>query len=468
MKQLLTLTVLLLISLSASAQKLRMASIISDNMVLQRNATTKIWGFNPAYSQVKIVASWNLKDTVKVQTNSLGKWCAELKTTDASTGHKIEIFGNGQLQINNVALGEVWLCSGQSNMEWSYNHGNVSRANEEITAATNRNIRMITVPRIGSDYPQDDIAATWEVCSSDVMRRTSAVGYFFAKRLQEELKVPVGIIVSAWGGTAAEVWTPKEELTGDYKYIADTFAQREPNNKTWAASIGTLYNGMIYPIKNYTIAGAIWYQGESNTEAADTYEVLQSKMIKAWRREFANDFPFYMVQIAPFNYTDKRNAPIVREAQHNVAKNVARTEMVVIYDIIDGITNNIHPANKYDVGYRLANCALGENYKVPGVVYRSPSFKEMSVKDGKIYVSFNELDGTLKIDGTKLNDIFIAGEDNKLVAADAKIEGDRLVVWNKSVKNPTIVRYAFTRSGVGNLMSSNGLPIAPFRSDDIE
>ncbi|MEG1934890.1 MAG: sialate O-acetylesterase, partial [Rikenellaceae bacterium] len=161
MKKILTLALLLSISLSASAQKLRVASIISDNMVLQRNSTVNVWGYNNAYSNVSIVGSWNLKDTVTVRTNSLGKWCAQLKTTDAGTGYKIEIFGNGQIQINNVALGEVWLCSGQSNMEWSYNHGGLARQNEEISSATNRNIRIITVPKTGSITPQDDIAATW-------------------------------------------------------------------------------------------------------------------------------------------------------------------------------------------------------------------------------------------------------------------------------------------------------------------
>lgn len=464
MKTLLTLTLLLSISLGVSAQDLRVASIISDNMVLQRNATAKIWGFNTALSQVRIVASWNRGDTVKVKANSLGKWCAELKTADAGVGHKIEIFGNGQVQINNVALGEVWLCSGQSNMEWSYNHGGLARAEEEITAATNKNIRMITVPKIGSEYPQDDIAAKWELCSSDVMRRTSAVGYFFAKKLQAELKVPVGIIVSAWGGTAAEVWTPRDDLTGENKYIADEFAKRKPHDFPWPESIGTLYNGMIYPIKNYTISGAIWYQGESNTQTPSTYEPLQEIMIKAWRREFANEFPFYLVQIAPYNYEADRNAAFVREAQHNVAKRLPRTEMVVINDIIDGVTNNIHPANKYDVGYRLANCALGENYKIEGTIYKSPSYKEMKIKNGKIYISFNDLNGTLKIDGDKLTEIFIAGADNKLVSADAKIEGNELVVWSKSIKDPTTVHYAFNSNGIGNLMSSSGLPVAPFRN----
>ncbi|MEG1634449.1 MAG: sialate O-acetylesterase [Rikenellaceae bacterium] len=465
MKKILTLALLLSISLSASAQKLRVASIISDNMVLQRNSTVNVWGYNNAYSNVSIVGSWNLKDTVTVRTNSLGKWCAQLKTTDAGTGYKIEIFGNGQIQINNVALGEVWLCSGQSNMEWSYNHGGLARQNEEISSATNRNIRIITVPKTGSITPQDDIAATWEVCSSDVMRRTSAISYFFAKKLQEELKVPIGIIVSAWGGTTAEVWTPKDELTGEFQYIADAFTKRNAEAKWWPESIGTLYNAMIYPIKNYTIEGVIWYQGESNVDTFQTYTALQEKMINVWRREFVNDFPFYFVQIAPFNYGPKQNAAGLREAQQEVTKRVKRTEMVLSHDLLKGVTSNIHPANKYDVGYRLANCALGENYKVPNIIYRSPSFKSMTVKDGKAYISFNDINGELKIDGTKLNEIFIASSDNNFISAQAKIEGDQLVVWDKSIKYPSAVRFAYSNSGIGNLMSSNGLPVAPFRTD---
>ena len=293
------------------------------------------------------------------------------------------------------------------------------------------------------------------------MRRRSAVAYFFGKRLKEELKVPVGLIVSAWGGTPAEVWAPREVVMGTPE-IAN--AMLDKTYPWWPVAPGVLYNSMIFPLMPYEIAGAIWYQGESNRENPSSYYVLMQKMIESWRKGFGKEFPFYLVQIAPFKYGATDNGPaLIREAQDRVAREVPNTGMVVTVDV--GDPGNIHPAKKVEVGTRLANLALGRHYKVLEKGYESPLFERMEIEKGKAIVTFTQTESGLVCPDKTINGVQIAGEDGAFVPAKAEIRENRLVVSSPEVKSPVAVRYCFDDATIGNLFNGDGMPVAPFRTD---
>ena len=443
---------------------LHLPAIFSDGMVLQQQSSVPVWGWGEASTTVKIVGSWMPEDTVTAQVDDCGRWKTEISTTRYGGPYTLHIFSDNmpgnRIELKDVLLGEVWLCSGQSNMEWSPKNG-IQNQNNEIASADHPTIRYFSLNKRGSDYLQEDCIAQWETCSPDVMRRRSAVAYFFGKRLKEELKVPVGLIVSAWGGTPAEVWAPREVVMGTPE-IAN--AMLDKTYPWWPVAPGVLYNSMIFPLMPYEIAGAIWYQGESNRENPSSYYVLMQKMIESWRKGFGKEFPFYLVQIAPFKYGATDNGPaLIREAQDRVAREVPNTGMVVTVDV--GDPGNIHPAKKVEVGTRLANLALGRHYKVLEKGYESPLFERMEIEKGKAIVTFTQTESGLVCPDKTINGVQIAGEDGAFVPAKAEIRENRLVVSSPEVKSPVAVRYCFDDATIGNLFNGDGMPVAPFRTD---
>ncbi len=440
--------------------KIILPSVFADNMVLQQNSEVAIWGWSDPGETVKIVTSWNINDTIKAKADNSSEWKTNIQTIGAGGPYSIQILGNGKFELKNVMLGEVWICSGQSNMEWSVNH-KINNGEEEAAKASNPNIRIFQVQKIGAEYPQQTCNATWTVSSPETMRSTSSIGYFFAREIQQKLNVPVGIIVSAWGGTPAEVWIEKSRIENNPELNKAKYAEQFD---WWPGTPGTLYNSMIYPVVPYGIAGAIWYQGESNCENYPIYSQLMKTLIENWRADFKRDFPFYFVQIAPFNYGDKGTSEYLREQQELAAKTVPNTGMVVISDLVDNI-KDIHPKDKLNVGKRLANYALAETYKQNMGAYKSPSYQSMQVEKGKVHLMFNDVLTGLKSTGKTPERFLIAGEDKNFVPATAKIEGSTIVLSSKLVKTPVAIRFCFDDTTMPDVFSSEGLPLAPFRTD---
>lgn len=454
-----TLLILSIFSISTFA-KIILPSVFSDNMVLQQNSEVAIWGWADAAETVKIVTSWNSKDTVKVKADNSAAWKTTIKTIGAGGPYSIQILGSSKLELKNVMLGEVWICSGQSNMEWSVNH-KIINGEEEAAKAANPNIRIFHVRKIGARYPQQTCNASWTVCSPETMRATSSVGYFFARELQQKLNVPVGIIVSAWGGTPAEVWIEKGRIETNPELNK---AKNNEKYDWWPNDPGVLYNSMIAPVVPYGIAGAIWYQGESNRGNHPVYSLLMKTLIENWRSDFKKDFPFYQVQIAPFDYGANGKSERIREQQELVTKTVPNTGMIVVSDLVDNI-KDIHPRNKLDVGKRLANYALAETYQQNIGAYKSPAYESVKVEKGKLRVTFSNVLTGLKSTGKTPAKFMIAGEDQNFVPAVAKIEGATVVLSSKQVKTPVAARFCFDDTSMPDVFSTEGLPLAPFRTD---
>jgi sialate O-acetylesterase len=268
-------------------------SVFSDNMVLQQNSEVAFWGWGNAGEQIKIVAGWNTSDTLQVKADNKAKWTATLKTIKAGGPYSIIIMGSSYVELKDVMLGEVWICSGQSNMEWSVDMG-IQNGEEEAANANHPNIRIFQIPKTGADFPQQNCDAAWAVCSPETMRLTSAVGYFFARELHQKLNVPVGIIVSAWGGTPAEVWIEKSRIENKPELNKNKYAL---NYDWWPGEPGVCYNSMIAPVIPIGIAGAIWYQGESNVSNHQIYAELMKTLIENWRADFENEFPFILYRL---------------------------------------------------------------------------------------------------------------------------------------------------------------------------
>lgn len=458
-KLFLTLTILFTFTATMFA-KTTLPSVFADNMVLQQNSDVAIWGWSDAGETIKIVTGWNTKDTIKVKADNTAAWKTTIRTIGAGGPYTIQILGKDKVQLNNVMLGEVWICSGQSNMEMSVNWKLIN-GEEEAAKANNPNIRIFHVQKVGAEYPQQTCNATWTLCTPETMRATSAVGYFFARELQQKLNVPVGIIVSAWGGTPAEVWIEKSRIENNPELNKAKYAE---HFDWWPGTPGTLYNSMIAPFVPYGIAGAIWYQGESNCGNHQIYSQLMKTLIENWRADFKKDFPFYLVQIAPYNYGDKGTSEYIREQEEIVTKTVPNTGMVVITDLVDNI-KDIHPKDKLNVGKRLANYALAETYKQNVGAYKSPAYQSMQLEKDKVRLTFSNILTGLKCTGKTPAQFLIAGEDKNFVAATAKMDGNTIVLSSKLVKTPVAVRFCFDDTSIPDVFSAEGLPLAPFRTD---
>jgi sialate O-acetylesterase len=439
--------------------QLRMPAVFGNHMVLQRRAEAPIWGWTYPGAEVVVKASWN-DESVTAKALNTGAWKATLQTPDAGGPYSITITSGGVLILEDVMIGEVWICSGQSNMELSMNSSLDGK--EEISKATFPNIRLFNPRKVAADYQQIMGEGQWELTSPESVRGFSAVGYYFGKRLHQELNVPIGLINVSWGGTPADVWIPDSLVRGDAELAAAN--QKLHADSRWPMQPGVVFNAMIYPLIPFTIAGAIWYQGEGNTAAPLTYKRMMGKLIYSWRRGFQKDFPFYYVQIAPFSgYGELETGTLIREQQVKMLS-IPKTGMVVISDHVENV-NDIHPKYKGPVGERLANLALSETYGKSGIPWKSPLYKGMIIEKKKIRIEFENAQNGLMSKGKEVTEFLIAGEDRVFVPARAKIEGSTVVVYAKEVEKPVAVRFGWANGSIPNLYNEEGLPASCFRTD---
>lgn len=427
--------------------------LFTDNAVLQQKAKVPVWGTSDKPDKVTVsVAGQKVEATPKD-----GKWKVELAPMTAGGPHVMAIAqGGDKIELKNILVGEIWLCGGQSNMAWTVTQ--TDGGSEAITASANDKLRLVTVPHRRSPQPESTVDVHWVEAGPQTTGNFSAVGYFFGRDLQKHLGVPVGLISSNVGGTAAEEWTTANTLATNPD-LQGTFTP--PNGG------GQLYNGMIAPLAPYAIQGAIWYQGESNAGRAFHYRKLLPAMIQDWRTAFEkSDFPFLIVQIAPYDkersYAPDSPFAEIRDAQLHVSQNVPNSALVVTIDV--GNEQDIHPRKKEPVGARLAIAARGVAYGEK-IEHSGPMYDSMSAADGKVRLKFKHAGaGLLAKDGPLLG-FTIAAEDKQFHAAKAEIEGDAVVVHSDEVSKPVAVRYAWLANPQGNLWNRDGLPASPFRTD---
>lgn len=463
------LLVVLLVAPAARAD-VKLPALFSDNAVLQVGQELPFWGNAEPGEKVTVTVG---DQTGNATADKDGKWSLRIKAISTPGPVEVKIEGKNTITLKNVLIGEVWVASGQSNMEWEVRRSN--NAEEEIASAKHPKIRLFHVPRKIATEPQTDVDAQWVECSPEAIPNFSAVAYFFGRDLHKTLDRPVGLIESAWGGTVAEAWTSPEGLQGepDYQPIleraeaAAKAAATDPKQANNPNRASVLYNGMLAPLIPYAIKGAIWYQGESNAGRAYQYRKLFPAMIRDWRKHWGEgDFPFLFVQLA--NFMDRVDEPResawaeLREAQSMTLK-LPKTGQAVIIDI--GEAKNIHPKNKQDVGRRLALAAYRIAYD-RDVEYSGPTFRSMDIQGNKITLHFDHADGGLVAKGGELKGFAISGEEKKFHWADAKIDGDTIVVSSKEVEKPLAVRYAWADNPEANLYNKEGLPASPFRTDD--
>lgn len=457
----LLLSVMLSIPLDWLNADVRLPSVIGSHMVLQQKSNVQLWGWCSPGEKITVTASWDTTHYTAMGTRG-ADWMLTMATPTAGGPYTITIKGQNTIVLEDVMVGEVWVCSGQSNMEMSAGWGLKPPFNE-VPDESNRNIRLFYVSKATSGYPQDNCDGQWTTCTMDDMRRFSAIGYYFAKRLSKELNVPVGVINSNWGGTPAEVWTPRDQVVNNP--VLNATAGKYDLTNWWPVDPGVAYNAMIYPITRFAIAGVLWYQGESNVGTYSSYQALLTTMIGSWRSAWHKDFPFYYVQIAPYaGYGQENVCALQREVQTRLMA-VPHTGMVVISDLVDNV-NDIHPKDKFDVANRLANWALAETYGMKGLAYKYPQFRRMNIDMGKIRLSFDNAQTGLMSKGGDPREFQIAGEDKVFVPAQARIEGNTILVWSKQVKNPVAVRFGFSNASIPNVFNMEGLPVNLFRTDN--
>ena len=443
-----------------SKANIRLPHVLSSNMVLQQQSTVKIWGWADPAEKVYVTTSWN-NTTDSVLSSRDAQWMLHVQTPAAGGPYTITIQGHNTITLTNILIGEVWVCSGQSNMEMNYGWG-LPDVKAELPNCKNNNIRFFYIPKTTSATAQDNCEGEWVSCDSNTLKTFSAVGYFFGKKLNKDLNVPIGLINTNWGGTPAEVWTEPSAVLNDADLKASS--EKQQPYAWWPYTPGATYNGMIAPITNFSIAGAIWYQGEGNTIAPNTYGKLLTTMIGTWRKAWQKDFPFYYVQIAPYTYGNKYISSIIRE-QQTKAMNFPNVGMAVITDLVDNI-KDIHPKDKHDVGYRLANWALAETYHKNVGIYKSPMYSGMQVQGDKATINFDNAPNGLMAKGGTITEIYIAGADKMFYPADAVIKNNTIIVSSSKVQQPVAVRFAFSNTAMSNLFSAEGLPVNPFRTDD--
>ncbi len=471
----------------------KVPAIFGSHMVLQRDQKDRVWGWADPGEKVTV----KIADQSHTATPGAdGAWEVALSPMPAGGPHTLSISGKNTLTFDDVLFGEVWICSGQSNMQWP-----VAAANDadlEIATAKYPMIRFIGVPNRGTQEPQKTFGGHWQAVRPESVGGLTAVGYFFGRRLFHVLDVPIGLINDAWGGSACEAWVRRDILAADPKYapmlkrwekLEKSFdewkaaadkatadgqaAPKAPNNLPALMSgnsrPGNIYNGVLKPTIGYGIRGVIWYQGESNAGRAYQYRDLFPLMIKSWRDEWGQgDFSFYWVQLADFlaespNPKDSSWAEL-REAQTMTLK-LPKTGEAVIIDLGEG--KDIHPRNKQDVANRLARWALAQDYGIK-IPYHSPTYKSMEKSGNKIVLTFDHVGrGFRPFDVNEPRGFSIAGKDRKFVNAQAKIAGTNTVeVWSDAVPDPVAVRYAWADNPVCNMYSNEGLPLTPFRTDD--
>lgn len=440
-------------------QAVSLPAVFNDHMVLQQKSEVLIWGWGKPNEEIAVTASWD-RQTIRTKVSNQGQWQLYINTPAAGGPHTLEVKGYNTIVLQDVLVGEVWFCSGQSNMEWSARAG-IDGAEQAIAEANYPNIRFFSVEHRTANYPQLDLAGTWVASTPESMIDFSAVAYFFGKELQKELDVPVGLINSSWGGTPAEIWINPEVIAADKELALSATKHAEV---PWGPiEPGRAYHAMVAPLISFRIAGALWYQGESNTADPQMYAKVLPTLINNWRNKWGYEFPFYYVQIAPYQYGRPNEGVLLRDAQRK-SMQVPNTGMVVISDI--GNTEDIHPTNKHDVGKRLAGWALNRTYGREDIPCSGPLYSGMKKEGNKIRLHFDHTGSGLMSKGKELSHFEIAGEDREFVPAKARIDGNTIVVQAKGIKNPQAVRFGWSNTAEPNLFNKEGLPASSFRTDD--
>jgi sialate O-acetylesterase len=468
--------------------------LFSDGMVLQQGKDCPIWGTADPGEEFSVILDLGggKVGSGGIRADQDGNWRYNLNKVKAGGPYTLHI---GKVTIKDVYVGEVWVCSGQSNMEWPL--ARTANAKEAIANSANPSLHLFTVQKTPSEKPLRDVKGKWSPCNPDTVKNFSAVAYYFGRDLQKALNVPVGLIHTSWGGTRAEAWTSRavleshpewqgefaayEREKANYPQALEKYKEaaakakaegkpppRAPGKPPHANSPSALYNGMIAPLIPYAIRGAIWYQGESNAGKAYEYRKLFPVMIQNWRDDWKQgDFPFLFVQLAPFqaivSEPQESAWAELREAQLLTSQNLKNTGMAVITDV--GDPKDIHPQQKEPVGGRLALAAQALAYGQP-TEYSGPIYESLKVDGNKAVLHFKHIGKGLEAKGDKLTGFTVAGEDHKFHNARAVIVGDTVVVWSDAVEKPVAVRYGWANCPVVNLWNRDGLPASPFRTDD--
>lgn len=501
-------TVILGVLITPTLAELRLPSLFTNHMVLQRDMPAPVWGWAEPGDEVAVVFGDQTKTTT---ADDQGKWKVELDPLSLGEPRSLVVESNNdRLEVTDVLVGDVWICSGQSNMEWPVE---ASQDRElELLGDGNPDIRLLTIPGEGLQTPAEDFDGAWEECTPGSLRSFSAVGYYFAKRIHQATGVPIGLIDNSWGGSSCETWVPREKLADKELYAPllerwkkieeenDEAAIRAEYAKTYDAwkekmqaavaadkpipewprpshqllqqhRPANLYNSKVAPLIPFAIRGAIWYQGESNAGRAEQYQDLFPLMIESWREAWGQgDFPFYWVQLADFQAEQPTPGESawaeLREAQTKSLDRLPNSGEAVIIDVGEG--KDIHPKDKQTVGDRLARHALANEYGFD-IAHNSPRLESSEVKDGTMVLTFANCRALTTFDTNELRGFAIAGDDKKWVWADAKInDGNRrqIIVSSPDVPEPVAVRYAWADNPVCNVYSASGLPLTPFRTDD--
>lgn len=436
-------------------------AIFGNHMVMQQNSEVKLWGWGKPMEKISVIGSWD-NDTLNTVTSNNAKWSVVLKTPEAGGPHSITIQGNNTVVIEDILMGEVWLLSGQSNMEWTTRFG-ITNGEEEVKDALNNEIRFFSVVLKTSPTKCIDVSGKWIKCTPESMLDFSAIGYFFGKRLNNTLKVPVGLISSNWGGTPIETWIPEKEILALNELTES--AQKVPYFP-WAPNMpGFVYNAMIAPIMPYPIKGVLWYQGEANVDNSETYCLSLETLVRSWREGFKTDFDFYYAQIAPYKHYALGNGVKVRDAQRQALTLIPKSSMVVLSDI--GDTLNIHPANKIDAGERFASLALNKSYGLTEFPASGPIFKGFVVNGAEVEVTFDYAEGLHSSDD-EVKYFELAGEDGIWYSANARIKNDKIIILSKAVKHPVNVRFAWTNTATPKLFNKYNLPASCFTTSDFK
>ena len=463
------LTFFLLICTTATFAKIKLPSIISSNMVLQRNTSVKIWGWATPGEKITVRTSWFL-ETLKITTPENGRWEIAIKTTLSKEPQTIQLKSNeSNINLENIVFGEVWICSGQSNMRMplkGYTGQPTFGGNLSVATSKNDNLRLFSISENGSPTPLDSVSKfkKWNTASPETVKDFSAVAYFYGKQLQEILDVPVGLIMTSWGGTRIQPWMSKEAVAP----FLDVNKVKKDTTEKYKRIPSAIFNAMIHPITSYTIKGAIWYQGETNRDEPKLYQKLLPEMVKDWRKQWnIGDFPFYYVQIAPNKYIDKSNSQYQREAQLKASEVIPNSGMAVLSDI--GSEQTIHPPRKKEVAERLLFIALNKTYGMKDIDCMGPVYKSMTEKEGALFLNFDNAETGIFSPETEVSNFEIAGEDKVFFPAKAEIISHKQVkVSSLNVKVPVAVRYGWNNWFEGTLFDNNMLPASSFRTDDWE
>ena len=508
------LTLLLLSFVIQLSADVKLPNVFKSDMVVQRETQAPFWGWADAGETVKVQASWGKE--AEAVANEEGKWSLKLDTPEAGGPYTVTIQGKNTIELKNVLSGEVWFCSGQSNMQMYVKEAQDKDA--EISRAKFPLIRVFDVERLPSHQPSDAAKGEWKVCSPETVHNFSAAAYFFGRRLHKELNVPIGLITSSWGGTAVEPWTPRDVQNEDPEIIetmkrldelSEKFdrakAQKKYEEKmiVWEKEFaefkangsrghwprkpapprslkeksgypGNLYNGMVHPVIPFAIRGVIWYQGESNSKRPHSYETRLKRLITGWREKWGQgDFPFYFVQLPDFRTRWSRaigfdSWPVIRQAFLNTSKTVPNTGMAIGLGL--GHPKQIHPRNKQGIGNRLALVALRKTYNKTDHAWTGPYYTDCEFENGKAIVTFENGNSPLAVKGDgKLFGFTLADKSGKFVRADAVIKGENtVIVSSPDISEPNAVLYAWANNPAGsNLTNKAGLPASPFLHGDM-